>query len=101
MASIDETLGEDSSSEITWAGGSGTFFAQGFDDETLTLEFSIDGSTWTTVNDIHDNAAQLTANGHADFTLGPCQLRIKNDGGSSSGSGGGVKVRVTEVEGRI
>jgi len=56
-----------------WPGGSGTLSAVGtWNGSTMTTEVSFDGgTTWTAIG----AATTLTADGHANFELPPCQLR--------------------------
>lgn len=63
---------------IDWPGGPGVFGTQGgFGGLTVTLEFSIDGSAWTTMpgpNMVH------TDDNLGSFQLFPCQLRLNVTG---------------------
>jgi hypothetical protein len=75
---------------IDWPGGPGVFGTQGdFSNLTVTLQFSIDGSTWTTVpgpNFVH------TDDNLGAFQLCPCQLRL-NVTGTSVGTPS-IKARI-------
>jgi hypothetical protein len=74
----------DDSATIDWPGGTGVFLAQAtsFNGMSLTLEFQIDGSTWTPVISPADAALTFTSSGMGYFELCPCKLRVAGTGGT-------------------
>lgn len=70
-------------SAAQWPGGKGSFVLAGtVSGATITLQtLGPDGSTWLTVS----SATTLTAVGHANFDLGPGQIRCLVASGTPSG----------------
>lgn len=76
--------GNASTTAVNWGGGVGQFIATGtFDTCTVKMQMSPDdGTTWIDVG----SDTTLTAEGIANFELGPCDIRanLSSVGGSTS-----------------
>ncbi|HAN97015.1 MAG TPA: hypothetical protein DCQ98_06075 [Planctomycetaceae bacterium] len=83
-------------SAVDWYGGPGSLFVRGtWDGATAKLQASPDGgTTWIDVPTDAANSSPLalTANGIANFQLGPCKLR-----GAISGAGGSTSLTADVV----
>lgn len=67
---------------VTWRGGTGTLFVAGtWDSATAKLQAKApSGSVWIDVG----TDVEFSANGMANFQLGPCALRLNVAGGGES-----------------
>jgi hypothetical protein len=68
-------------SDQAWRGGRGTFIVEGtIGGATVTLQYSLDGTTW------HDVGAEVTlsATGIGGFEIAPGLLRAEVSGGTPS-----------------
>ena len=80
QANYNQTV-DGQSATLTGHGGTGNVEVDGtFGSGTLTLQYSVDGgTTWLTVS----AAPTFTANGTANFSLPPCDIRTDLSGSTS------------------
>lgn len=80
------------SATIAWPGGYGSMLASGtWGSGTLKLQFTINGgTTWVDVASI-----SLTANGHKEFNIGSCHLRMNLAGATNPA----IAARVASFDG--
>jgi hypothetical protein len=73
-------------SGVRWYGGRGVFYVHSatFSGATITLQWSIDNSTFVNVDRSGDTYCTLTAAGQGAFELPPCFLRASISGGPPS-----------------
>lgn len=65
------------SSAIEWAGGQGHFAVFGtFSSGTAKLQYSLIGDEEAGYKDVDTTDLSFTADGHGNFTLPPCHLRV-------------------------
>ena len=78
-----QNITADGTVELEWEGGEGTFLAADSAAGTFgtfTLEWTLDGTTWTAVS----TDTTLSANGGGNFQMPQIQLRVNLSGSSGA-----------------